>query len=93
MEIKKQRIIKVTTSEIEIVTRHYTYEVLVDENLSEEFMGKMDGLCGHNEIFMELNNHSLKSISYEDGKQYPTNDNFLSSVDEVKLLNQPAWSL
>lgn len=80
METKKQRIIKVTTSEVEIITRHYTYQVAIDENMAESFIEKMDGLCGNEEIY--------KFISKSDGKQYPTDDNFTSSVSEVELLNQ-----
>lgn len=88
-----KRIVKVTTSEIEIVTRHYTYEVMVDEAMADEFIKKMDGLCGHKEIYEELNNYVCKFISRKDGKQYPSDDNFSSSVDSVELSNQIAWSL
>lgn len=89
----KNRIVKVTTSEIEIVTRHYTYEVIVDEVMAEEFMEKMTGLCGHKEIYEVLNNLVCKYITRKDGKQYPSDDNFSSSIDSVELMNQPAWSL
>ena len=89
----KNRIVKVTTSEIEIVTRHYTYEVIVDEAHADEFMEKMSELCGHKEIYEELNNHVCKYISCKDGKQYPSDDNFSSSIDSIELLNQIAWSL
>ncbi|MCF6340113.1 MAG: hypothetical protein L3J10_05085 [Sulfurimonas sp.] len=91
--MQKNRIIKVVTSEIEIITRHYTYEVVVDENISDEFIEKMDGLCGYREMYEELNKHNSKLISKTDGKQYPSDDNFSSYVDEVKVLNQLAWSL
>ena len=89
----KKRIIKVVTAEIEIITRHYTYEVLIDEDMAEEFIESMDELCGHKEIYDELSQHDYRFISREDGKQYITDDNFSSSVDEVKVLNQLAWSL
>ena len=89
----KQRIIKLTTIEIEIVTRHYTYEVLVDETMTDEFIETMDGLCGHQEIYRELNKYGYKFISREDGKQYPTDDNYSSSVDDIELTNQLALSL
>lgn len=88
-----KRIVKVTTSEIEIVTRHYSYEVTVDEALVDDFIQKMDGLCGHREMYDELNKFSHKLIAKEDGKQYPTDDNFTSSIDIVELTNQIAWSL
>jgi len=86
----KNRIVKVTTSEIEIITRHYTYEVIVDEAHADEFMEKISELCGHKEIYEVLNNHVCKYITRKDGKQYPSDDNFSSSVDKVELLNQPA---
>lgn len=88
-----KRVVKVTTSEIEIITRHYTYEVIVEEDMADEFMEKMNGLCGHKEIYKELNNHVCKYITRKDGKQYPSDDNFSSSVDKVELMNQSAWSL
>jgi len=89
----KKRIIRVTTSEIEIITRHYTYEVIVDEAMADEFIEKMSGLCGHREIYEMLNNYVSKYISCQDGKKYPTDDNFSSSIDNVELINQIAWSL
>lgn len=89
----KNRIIKITTSEIEVITRHYTYEVIVNEATADKFLEKMDGLCGHKEIYEELNNYVCKFISRKDGKQYPSDDNFSSSVDSVELSNQIAWSL
>lgn len=89
----KNRIVKVTTSEIEIVTRHYTYEVIVDEAMTDEFIEKMSGLCSHKEIYEVLNNHVCKYITRKDGKQYPSDDNFSSSVNSVELSNQIAWSL
>jgi len=87
------KIVHITTSEIEIITRHYTYEVLINEDKADDFTEKMDELCGHKEIYDELSQHDYKFISREDGKQYPTDDNFSSCVDEVKILNQLAWSL
>jgi len=86
-----KRVVKVTTSEIEIITRYYTYEVMVDEAHIDEFMEKMNELCGHKEIYEELNNHVCKYMTRKDGKQYPSDDNFSSSVDKVELLNQPAF--
>ncbi|QFR43761.1 hypothetical protein [Sulfurimonas xiamenensis] len=88
-----KRVVKVTTSEIEIITRHYTYEVIVEEAMADEFMEKMSELCGHKEIYEVLNNHVCKYITRKDGKQYPSDENFSSSIDKVELLNQPAWSL
>ena len=91
--MQNSKIIQITTSEIEIITRHYTYEVLIDEDTADDFIEKMDGLCGQQEIYEELNKHNAKFISKINGKQYPTDDNFSSSVDEVKVFNQLAWSL
>jgi hypothetical protein len=92
METKK-RVIKVTTSEVEVITRHYTYEVLVDESVTKEFIEKMDGLCGYREIYDELAQHNCRFISKKDGKQYSSDDNYSSNVDEVKLINQLPLSL
>ena len=91
--MQNSKIVHITTSEIEIITRHYTFEVLINEDKADDFIEKMDGLCGHQEIYEELNKHNTKFISKRDAKQYPTDDNFSSSVDEVKVLNQLAWSL
>lgn len=88
-----KRIIKVVTSEIEIITRHYSYEVMVDETKVKKFTEDMDGLCGHREIYEELNKHDYKFMSRKDGKQYPSDDNYSSSVDEVELLTQLPLSL
>jgi len=88
--MKTKRIIQITTSEVEIVTRHYTYEVAVDADNVEAFMEKMDGLCGYKEVYTELNEHNPKLISKTDGKEYPTDDNYSSCVDSVKLTNQLA---
>ena len=93
MKNKTQRIVKVTTSEIEIVTRHCTYEVAVDESQADKFIEKMDGLCGHRELYQELGKHDYRFLSKEDGKKYPTDDNFSSSVDSVELTSQLAFSL
>jgi len=65
----------------------------VDETHADEFMEKMSELCGHKEIYEVLNNLVCKYITRKDGKQYPSDDNFSSSIDKVELLNQPAWSL
>jgi len=88
----KQRIIKVVTSEVEIVTRHYTYEVVVDENMTEEFIETMDNLYGYSEIYDELNKHKYKFISRQEGKQYSADDNN-GEIAEIELLNQPTWNL
>jgi len=89
----KKRIIKVVTAEIEIITRHYTYEVLIDEDMADDFIEKMDELCGYKEIYDELAQHNYRFISKKDGKQYNSDDNYSSSVDEVKLINQLPLSL
>ena len=88
--MKTKRIVQITTSEVEIVTRHYTYEVAVDADGVEAFMEKMDGLCGYTEIYEALSQHDSKLISKTDGKQYPTDDNYSSCIDSVKLTNQLA---
>ena len=61
--------------------------------MTEEFIGTMEDLCGHQEIYNELSKYAYKFISCEDGKQYPTDDNYSSSVDDVELTNQLALSL
>ena len=82
----EQLTIKVITSEIEIVTRHYTYEVTIDNRAVSEFMGDISELEGHREIYELLSQYDYKFISRVDGKQYPTDDNSLTTIDDIQIL-------
>lgn len=87
------KIIRVITSEVEIVTRHYTYEVEVAEDIAEAFAEHISGLEGHHEIYGVLNEHQCRFVERIDGKQYATDDNTLTTIDEVNVLKQLALSL
>jgi hypothetical protein len=93
MEIKKQRIIKVVISEVEVITRNHTYEVLVEETETEDFIETMNWICGHNEIYDELSNYEYRYLSCEDGEKYHIDDECPSFVDKVEVLNQLPLSL
>lgn len=87
------KIIRVVTSEVEIVTRHYTYEVEISEDAAEAFAKHISELEGHHEIYGVLNEHECRFIERTEGKQYPTDDNTLTSIDQVTMLKQLALSL
>jgi len=86
-------IIRIVTSEVEIVTRHYTYEIKISEKATKAFAEHISALEGHHEIYDVLNKHECRFIERTEGKQYPTDDNSLTTIDDVKILKQLALGL
>lgn len=87
------KIIRVVTSEVQIITRHYVYEVEISEDAAKAFLEHISELEGHHEIYGALNEHPCRFIEQSEGKQYSTDDNTLTTIDEVKILKQLALSL